>query len=70
MIYLGLTGTEILFAQVITQFMVMLGQTVMVNVVAFAIFRITCIGDIGWITTLIVLTGLCGMSFGKIFLVI
>ncbi|XP_012220208.1 ABC transporter G family member 20 [Linepithema humile] len=60
----GLTGTEILFSLVLTEFTVMLGQTVMVNIVAFAIFRITCIGDIGWITTLIILTGVCGMAFG------
>lgn len=60
----GLTGTEILFGQVITQFTVVLGQSVMVLTVSFAIFKITCIGDIGWITTLTVLTGLCGMCFG------
>ncbi|RLU22987.1 hypothetical protein DMN91_005265 [Ooceraea biroi] len=40
------------------------GQTVMVLIVSFAIFRVTCEGDIGWITTLTVLTGLCGMCFG------
>ncbi|XP_070154708.1 ABC transporter G family member 20 isoform X3 [Polyergus mexicanus] len=60
----GLTGTEILFGQVITQFIVVFGQTVMVLVVSFVIFKITCAGDIGWITTLTVLTGLCGMCFG------
>ncbi|XP_014480825.1 PREDICTED: ABC transporter G family member 23 [Dinoponera quadriceps] len=60
----GLTGTEILFGQVITQFMVMFGQSVMVLIVCFPIFRITCEGDIGWITTLTILTGLCGMCFG------
>lgn len=60
----GLTGTEILFGQVITQFVVMLGQTVMVLVVTFVIFKITCEGDFGWITLLNVLTGLCGMCFG------
>ncbi|KMQ88436.1 abc transporter g family member 20 [Lasius niger] len=60
----GLTGTEILFGQVITQFMVVFGQSVMVLIVSFAIFKITCVGDMGWITTLTVLTGLCGMCFG------
>ncbi|KAL6445737.1 hypothetical protein ACFW04_000898 [Cataglyphis niger] len=60
----GLTGTEILFGQVITQFMVVFGQSVMVLIVSFLIFKITCAGDIGWITTLTVLTGLCGMCFG------
>ncbi|XP_015437951.1 PREDICTED: ABC transporter G family member 23 [Dufourea novaeangliae] len=60
----GLTGTEILFAQVITQFVVMIGQTVMVLIFSFAVFRITCVGDIGWISALTILTGLCGMCFG------
>ncbi|XP_029034765.2 ABC transporter G family member 20-like [Osmia bicornis bicornis] len=60
----GLTGPEILFAQVITQFVVMVGQTVMVLICAFVVFNITCEGNIGWITTLTVLTGLCGMCFG------
>lgn len=60
----GLTGPEILFGQVVTQFVVMTGQTVMVLIFAFAVFRITCEGDIGWISALTVLTGLCGMCFG------
>ncbi|XP_076301010.1 ABC transporter G family member 23 [Lasioglossum baleicum] len=60
----GLTGTEILFGQVITQFVVMIGQTVMVLIVSFACFKITCEGDIGWISVLTILNGLCGMSFG------
>ncbi|KAL6262618.1 hypothetical protein P5V15_005411 [Pogonomyrmex californicus] len=60
----GLTGTEILFGQVITQFTVMFGQSVMVIIVAFPIFKVTCEGEIGWIGLLTVLTGLCGMCFG------
>ncbi|XP_024947610.1 ABC transporter G family member 23 isoform X2 [Cephus cinctus] len=59
----GITGTEILFGQVVTQFVVMIGQTVMVLIFAFAVFKITCEGDIGWVTTLTILTGLCGMCF-------
>ncbi|XP_029173363.1 ABC transporter G family member 20 [Nylanderia fulva] len=61
---IGLTSTEIFFGHLITEFAVMFGQSVMVLVVAFGIFNITCEGDIGWITLLIVLTGLCGMCFG------
>ncbi|XP_032678844.1 ABC transporter G family member 23 [Odontomachus brunneus] len=60
----GVTGTEILFGQVITQFVAMLGQTVMVLIFCFTIFRVTCEGDVGWISTLTILTGLCGMCFG------
>lgn len=61
----GVTGTEILFGQVVTQFVVMSGQTVMVLIVAFAVFNITCEGDLAWVTTLTILTGLCGMCFGN-----
>lgn len=60
----GLTGTEILFAQVITQFVVMVGQTVMVLIFAFVVFSLTCEGGIGWVAILTILTGLCGMCFG------
>ncbi|KAL0122984.1 hypothetical protein PUN28_007557 [Cardiocondyla obscurior] len=66
----GLTGTEILFSQVITQFMVVLGQTIMVLIVSFAIFKVTCEGDIGWIAVLNILTGLCGMCFGFVIAII
>ncbi|XP_057341033.1 ABC transporter G family member 23 [Microplitis mediator] len=60
----GLTGTEILFGQVVTQFVVMTGQTLMVLIVTFAVFKLTCEGEIGWVTLLTILTGLCGMCFG------
>lgn len=60
----GITGIEILFGQVLTQFVVMIGQTVMVLIVSFPVFKITCEGDLGWISALIILTGLCGMCFG------
>ena len=60
----GVTGTEILFGQVVTQFVVMTGQTAMVLIFSFAVFKVTCEGDIGWVSTLTVLTGLCGMCFG------
>ncbi|KAL0122981.1 hypothetical protein PUN28_007557 [Cardiocondyla obscurior] len=66
----SLTGTEILFSQVITQFMVVLGQTIMVLIVSFAIFKVTCEGDIGWIAVLNILTGLCGMCFGFVIAII
>ena len=61
----GVTGPEILFGQVVTQFIVMTGQSVMVLVVAFAVFKVTCEGEIVWVTVLTILTGLCGMCFGK-----
>ncbi|XP_023287880.1 ABC transporter G family member 20 isoform X2 [Orussus abietinus] len=60
----GITGIEILLGHVTTQFVVMIGQTVMVLIVGFAVFKITCEGQIGWVTVLTILTGLCGMCFG------
>nr|XP_050869462.1 ABC transporter G family member 20 [Vespula vulgaris] len=60
----GVTGPEILFGQVITQFMVMTGQTIMVLIFTFAVFKLTCEGNIGWVSLLTILTGLCGMCFG------
>ncbi|XP_046742307.1 ABC transporter G family member 20 [Diprion similis] len=60
----GISGTEILFGQVVTQFVVMCGQTLMVLVFSFAVFKLTCHGSIAWVTALTVLTGLCGMCFG------
>ncbi|XP_020289827.1 ABC transporter G family member 23 isoform X2 [Pseudomyrmex gracilis] len=60
----GLSSTEILFSQTITQFTVMFGQSVMVLIVCFAIFKVTCEGNIGWITILTILTGFSGMCFG------
>lgn len=59
-----MTGPEILFGQVITQFMVMTGQTIMVLIFTFAVFKLTCEGNIGWVSLLTILTGLCGMCFG------
>ncbi|XP_011305876.1 ABC transporter G family member 23 [Fopius arisanus] len=60
----GITGTEILFGQVVTQFVVMIGQTVMMLVFVFAIFKLTIEGDIALVSALTILCGLCGMCFG------
>lgn len=60
----GITGTEILLGQVVTQFVVMSGQTIMALVFSFGVFKLTCEGSLGWVTVLIILTGLCGMCFG------
>lgn len=61
----GINGTELLFAHVITQFTVMLGQTVLVLVFAFAIFDLTQKGSMLLVILLTIMTGLCGMCFGK-----
>ncbi|XP_018579949.1 ABC transporter G family member 20 [Anoplophora glabripennis] len=60
----GINGTEILFSQVITQFVVMLGQTIMVLLFAFVIFQLTQEGSWVLVFILTLLAGICGMCFG------
>lgn len=61
----GINGTEILFTQVITQFVVMICQTVMVLLVGFIIFDLTQEGNWILVFALSLLGGVCGMCFGK-----
>lgn len=61
---LGVTPQEILFSHVVTQFVVMTAQTVMVLVFSFAVFDILCTGSLLWVIILTMLNGLCGMCFG------
>ncbi|KAL1498235.1 hypothetical protein ABEB36_009067 [Hypothenemus hampei] len=60
----GITGTEILLSQVVTQFVVMFGQTTMVLVFAFPIFQLTQNGNWILLFSLTILSGVCGMCFG------
>ncbi|KAH8404302.1 hypothetical protein KR215_006683 [Drosophila sulfurigaster] len=60
----GITGPEILLSQVVTQFTVMLSQTVFVLLVSFYFFELTLVGDVWLVVALCILNGLCGMSFG------
>ncbi|XP_043497486.1 ABC transporter G family member 20-like isoform X2 [Polistes fuscatus] len=66
----GVTGTEILFGLVLTQFVVMIGQTLMVMIFSFSVFQITCEGNIIWVSVLTVLTGLSGMCFGFVIAIV
>lgn len=66
----GVTGTEILFGLVLTQFVVMIGQTLMVLIFGFSVFQITCEGNIIWVSILTLLTGLSGMCFGFVIAII
>lgn len=63
----GITGVEILFGHVTTQFLVMCGQTTLVLIFSFSVFGITLKGEILWVILLVVMTGLCGMTFGEFF---
>ncbi|XP_068625706.1 ABC transporter G family member 20 [Battus philenor] len=60
----GITGTEILFAHVLVQMIVMMIQTAMVLILGFVFFGLTINGPVGWVIILTLLTGLCGMTFG------
>ncbi|CAH2059222.1 unnamed protein product, partial [Iphiclides podalirius] len=60
----GLTGTEILFAHVVVQMIVMIIQTVVVLLLGFVVFGLTINGPVGWVIVLTLITGLCGMTFG------
>ncbi|XP_059611334.1 ABC transporter G family member 23 isoform X2 [Phlebotomus argentipes] len=60
----GVTPTEILFSHVVTQFVVMCGQTALVLIFMILVFGVTCNGDIFWVIVLTLLQGLCGMCFG------
>jgi ABC-type multidrug transport system permease subunit len=60
----GVSPGEILFSHVVTQFVVMCGQTALVLLFMIVVFDVTNNGDIGWIIVLTILQGLCGMCFG------
>ncbi|GLV32370.1 snustorr [Carabus blaptoides fortunei] len=58
----GVSPVEILFSHVITQFVVMCGQTALVLIFMILVFGVECKGDIGWVIVLTILQGLCGIS--------
>ncbi|KAK4876455.1 hypothetical protein RN001_012877 [Aquatica leii] len=61
---IGISGVELLTSHVITQFVVMLIQSVMVMIFAFAVFEMTLTGSVALVTILTLLTGFCGMCYG------
>lgn len=61
----GVSPAEILFSHVITQFVVMCGQTALVLIFMLVVFDVECQGQIGWVIVLTILQGLCGMCFGE-----
>lgn len=60
----GVTPGEILFSHVITQFVVMCGQTALVLIFMILVFKVECRGDIVTVVIITILQGLCGMCFG------
>lgn len=60
----GVSPVEILFSHVITQFVVMCGQTALVLIFMLVVFGVTNNGDLIWVIMLTLLQGMCGMCFG------
>lgn len=60
----GITGIEILFSHVATQFCVMVFQAALVLIFAFVIYGLTITGDVITVVVITILSGLCGMCFG------
>ena len=60
----GVLSPEILVAAVITQFIVLIGQTIITLVFILAIFGIPCNGPLGWLIVLTLLQGCAGMCLG------
>ncbi|XP_018561471.1 ABC transporter G family member 20 isoform X2 [Anoplophora glabripennis] len=60
----GVTPGEILFSHVVTQFVVMCGQTTLVLIFMILVFKVECRGDIFLVIVITILQGLCGMCFG------
>ncbi|GBP77024.1 ABC transporter G family member 20 [Eumeta japonica] len=60
----GVSPGEILFSHVVTQFVVMCGQTGLVLIFMILVFEVQCNGNIFYVILLTLLQGLCGMCFG------
>ena len=63
----GVQMTEVLFAHLVNQFTVLVGQTALVFICMLWIFSIPCEGNLFTAVIITLLQGLCGMSYGKIF---
>ena len=63
---IGVTPLELLLTHIICQFIIMMIQMVIVLICAFAIFKLTMNGSYFLLIALSLLTGFCGMCFGKL----
>lgn len=66
-LYLGVQMTEVLFAHLVTQFLVMCGQTALVFVTVLGIFQVPCAGNLALAVLITLLQGLSGMTIGEFF---
>lgn len=65
----GVTSLEIMFTHFITQFILMVLQVAEIMVITFAIYNTTNEGSLSTLVFMIILEGLCGMSYGNIILI-
>lgn len=63
----GVTTGQVITAHMITQYMIMAGQTALVLIFMMVVFDITSRGPLGWAIVLTLLQGTCGMAFGMYF---
>ncbi|KAL1137708.1 hypothetical protein AAG570_009404 [Ranatra chinensis] len=61
----GITAMEIMCSHITTQFIAMLAQSALVIIFAFFVFDLTNHGNFALVIILTVLSGTCGMTFGK-----
>jgi hypothetical protein len=61
----GVLFPEILVAAVFTQFLVLVGQTIITLVFILGIFGIPCHGPLGLVIALTLMQGCAGMCLGK-----
>jgi ABC-type multidrug transport system permease subunit len=60
----GVTTGEVITAHMITQYVVMVGQTSLVLLFMIVVFEVPVRGPLGWAIIITLLQGTCGMAFG------
>ncbi len=61
----GVLPSEVLISHVVTQFLILLGQTAITLVFILLVFGIPCKGPVGWLIGLTLLQGTAGMCYGE-----
>jgi len=62
----GVTTGEVITAHMITQYVVMVGQTALVFIFMMVVFEVPVRGPLGWSIVITLLQGTCGMAFGTL----
>lgn len=63
--FAGVTAWESLLAHVVTQGVLMGIQAALALIMMFVVFKVPCVGNIGDVISLVFITGMTGMCFGK-----